>query len=151
MNLHERKETAVHHAMALSGGFFGMYALTIRSATFGSSETSNLIYLVVAGLSGSLRSFLIRLGALVCYIAGIVFATLMPKILKKPDFRYISIGIDILACLMLAQLPEELDPVLALYPCSLPLPYSGWPLPAPQATTARPYFPPKICASASLP
>ena len=102
--------------MALSGGFFGMYALMIRSATFGSSETSNLIYLVVAGLSGSLHSFLIRLGALVCYIAGIVFATLMPKILKKPDFRYISIGIDILACLMLAQLPEELDPVLALYP-----------------------------------
>ena len=116
MNLHERKETAVHHAMALSGGFFGMYALMIRSATFGSSETSNLIYLVVAGLTGSLHSFLIRLGALVCYIAGIVFATLMPKILKKPDFRYISIGIDILACLMLAQLPEELDPVLALYP-----------------------------------
>lgn len=116
MNMHERKETAVHHAMALSGGFFGMYALMIRSATFGSSETSNLIYLVVAGLSGSLHSFLIRFGALACYIAGIVFATLAPKILKKPDFRYVSIGTGILACLLLAQLPEEMDPVLALYP-----------------------------------
>ena len=102
--------------MALVGGFFGMYALMVRNATFGSSETSNLIYLVVAGLSGSFRSFLIRIGALLCYIAGIVFATLAPKILKKADFRYISIGIDVLACLLLAQLPAELDPVLALYP-----------------------------------
>ena len=116
MNEKIKRETAVHHSMALVGGFFGMYALMVRNATFGSSETSNLIYLVVAGLSGSFRSFLIRIGALLCYIAGIVFATLAPKILKKADFRYISIGIDVLACLLLAQLPAELDPVLALYP-----------------------------------
>ena len=116
MDIQERKETAVHHAMALSGGFFGMYALLIRSATFGSSETSNLIYLVVAGLSGSVHSFLIRLGALICYIAGIVFATLAPKFWKNTDLRYLSIGINVLACLLLAQFPGEMDPVLALYP-----------------------------------
>ena len=116
MDLHERKEITIHHVMALTGGFFGMYALTIRGGTFGSSETSNLIFLLAAGLSGSLQSFLIRLGALACYIAGIVFATLAPKMMKKTDFHYISIGIDILACLLLASLPEQMDPVLALYP-----------------------------------
>ena len=112
----ESKEIAVHHTMALAGGFFGMYALMIRSSTFGSSETSNLIFLVVTGLTGSPHSFLIRLGALLCYIAGIVFATLAPKLLKKRDLRCVSIGIDVLACLLLAQLPESMDPVLALYP-----------------------------------
>ena len=116
MDIHERKEITIHHVMALTGGFFGMYALTIRGGTFGSSETSNLIFLLAAGLSGSLQSFLIRLGALACYIAGIVFATLTPKMMKKTDFHYISIGIDILACLLLASLPEQMDPVLALYP-----------------------------------
>ena len=36
--------------------------------------------------------------------------------MKKADLHYISIGIDILACLLLAGLPEQMDPVLALYP-----------------------------------
>lgn len=116
MNTKEKRETAAHHAMAIVGGFFGVYALLTRSETFGSSETSNLIYLTVAGLSGSLSSFMIRLGGTLCYIAGIVFATLAPKYLKKTDFRYISILIDAAACLLLAQIPAGTEPVLALYP-----------------------------------
>ena len=39
-----------------------------------------------------------------------------PENPENPDFRYVSIGTGILACLLLAQLPEEMDPVLALYP-----------------------------------
>lgn len=116
MNAKEKRETAAHHAMAAVGGFMGVYALLTRSETFGSSETSNLIYLTVAGLNGSAHSFMIRLGGTLCYIAGIVFATLMPKYLKKMDFRYISIFIDAVACLLLAQIPAGTDPVLALYP-----------------------------------
>ena len=38
----QRREAAAHHAMAMVGGFFGIYALTIRSETFGSSETVQL-------------------------------------------------------------------------------------------------------------
>lgn len=116
MTAKEKRETVAHHAMAVVGGFFGVYALLTRNETFGSSETSNLIYLTIAGLSGSVSSFCIRLGGTLCYIAGIVFATLMPKYLKKPDFRYISILIDGIACLALAQIPAGTDPVLALYP-----------------------------------
>lgn len=48
-----RQETRAHHAMAAVGGFFGVYALLTRGGTFGSSETSNLIYLVVSGLDGT--------------------------------------------------------------------------------------------------
>lgn len=116
MNTKDKTQTAAHHAMALVGGFFGVYALMTRSATFGSSETSNLIYLTIDGLGASLPDFLIRLGATLCYIGGIVFATLIPKFLKKWDIRYLSILIDAAACLLLAQIPGEADPVLALYP-----------------------------------
>ena len=116
MNTKDKTQTAAHHAMALVGGFFGVYALMTRSATFGSSETSNLIYLTIDGLGTSLPDFLIRLGATLCYIGGIVFATLIPKFLKKWDVRYLSILIDTAACLLLAQIPGDADPVLALYP-----------------------------------
>lgn len=116
MNTKEKTETAAHHAMAIVGGFMGVYALMTRNATFGSSETSNLIYLTIAGLNGSFLSFFIRLGGTLCYIAGIVFATLVPKYLKKPDFRYISILVDAIACLMLAHIPAKTDEVLSLYP-----------------------------------
>lgn len=111
-----KRERAAHHAMAAVGGFLGVYALLTRSETFGSSETSNLIHLVLAGLNGSVSDFLVRLGATACYIAGIVFATLTPKFLKKADFRFWAIGVDALACLLLAQIPAGTDPVLALYP-----------------------------------
>lgn len=116
MNTKEKTETAAHHAMAVVGGFMGIYALMTRNSTFGSSETSNLIYLTVAGLNGSLPSFFIRLGATLCYIAGIVFATLLPKYLKKTDFRYVSIAVDAVACLALASIPAGTDEVLSLYP-----------------------------------
>lgn len=116
MNTKEKTETAAHHAMAVVGGFMGIYALMTRNSTFGSSETSNLIYLTVAGLNGSALSFFIRLGGTLCYIAGIVFATLAPKYLKKTDFRYISILVDAAACLMLACIPAGTDEVLSLYP-----------------------------------
>lgn len=110
------RETIAHHAMAVVGGFFGVYALMNRNATFGSSETTNLIYLFVAGLAGDRREFLIRVVALLVYISGIVFATLIAKCFRDRDFRYVAIVIDIAACLILAQIPEDVNVVLALYP-----------------------------------
>lgn len=112
----DRLETIVHHSMAVTGGFFGVYALLNRSDTFGSSETSNLIFLIVCGLDGSFLAFAIRLGSMLCYIAGIVFATLAPKYITRIDFRYISIGIDMIACVLLALIPPDVHPVIALYP-----------------------------------
>ena len=109
-------ETRVHHAMAVVGGFFGVYALLTRGGTFGSSETSNLLYLVVAGLDGSWGSALVRLGGIVCYIAGIVLAVLFRRTGQMARLRWASIAIDLAACLALAFIPAETDPILALYP-----------------------------------
>lgn len=116
MNRKEKTETLAHHTMAVVGGFLGVYALMTRNETFGSSETSNLIYLTIAGLGSSWSSFTVRLGATLCYIAGIVFATLGPKYVKHTDFRYVSLLTDAAACLILAHIPAGTDPVLALYP-----------------------------------
>ncbi len=112
----ELQETRAHHAMAAVGGFFGVYALLTRDGTFGSSETSNLIYLVISGLDGTLYPALIRLGAMACYIAGIVLAVLWRRSGRKPEIRIWAIVIDGAACLLLARIPPETDPILSLYP-----------------------------------
>lgn len=111
-----RQETRAHHAMAAVGGFFGVYALLTRNATFGSSETSNLIYLVVSGLDGTWGPALIRLGAMLCYIAGIVLVVLQRRQGRLGRMRGCSIVIDLAACLLLAWIPAETDPILSLYP-----------------------------------
>ena len=110
------QETRTHHAMAAVGGFFGVYALLTRGGTFGSSETSNLIYLVVSGLDGTWGPALIRLGGTACYIAGIVFAVLLRRYGRRPQAQILSISVDFAACLLLAWIPAETDPILALYP-----------------------------------
>lgn len=110
------RETWAHHAMAAAGGFFGVYALLTRGGTFGSSETSNLIYLVIAGLDGTWDSALVRLGGTACYIAGIVFTVLWRRCGRRPQAQILSIAVDAAACLMLARIPAETDPILALYP-----------------------------------
>lgn len=102
--------------MAAAGGFFGVYALLTRGGTFGSSETSNLIYLVVSGLDGTWGPALIRLGGTACYIAGIVFAVLLRRYGRRPQAQILSISVDFAACLLLAWIPAETDPILALYP-----------------------------------
>ena len=91
-------ETAAHHSIALTGGFFGIYALLLRSENFGSSETANLIYLFAAGLGGDWQKFGIRLAALFVYVAGLVFATLIAKRFEKGDIRYPAILVDLAAC-----------------------------------------------------
>nr|WP_326127336.1 YoaK family protein [uncultured Oscillibacter sp.] len=110
------RETWAHHAMAAVGGFFGVYALLTRGGTFGSSETSNLIYLVVAGLDGTWGSALVRLGGTACYIAGIVFAVLWRRYGRGVRLRIWAIAIDFAACLLLAWIPAGTDPILSLYP-----------------------------------
>lgn len=116
MNKLNLSETAAHHSIALMGGFFGIYALLLRNENFGSSETANLIFLFASGLGGEWSVFRIRLAALFVYIGGLVFATLISKCFKKGDFRYLGILVDLIACLVLAWIPADVDPVLALYP-----------------------------------
>lgn len=71
---------------------------------------------MVAGLDGTWGSALVRLGGTACYIAGIAFAVLWRQYRRKTQLQICSIAIDAAACLGLAWIPAETDPILALYP-----------------------------------
>ncbi len=111
-----RREIRTHHAMALAGGFFGIYAILLRDGNFGSAETGNLIYLVIAGLSRSLPEFLLRLGSMLCYAGGIVLAVLIRRHRGRRALRWSALAADGAVCLLLAQIPGTANPLAALYP-----------------------------------
>ena len=112
----ETTETIAHHTLCLTGGFLGIYALLIREGTFGSAETSNLILLVVSGLTGTLGELLVRLGAVGCYASGIALAVVGRRYWRPFRMRCLSIAVTTAACLACAWIPGEADPLLALYP-----------------------------------
>lgn len=112
----QKREVIAHHAMAAVGGFCGIYAIENRSENFGSSETANLIYLFAAGLSGNYREMLIRILAFCCYIGGIVFVTLAARKCKNKDARYVALIVEVIGVFVLAQIPADIHPIIALYP-----------------------------------
>ncbi len=105
-----------HHSMSAVGGFFGVYALFMRSDVYGSAATANLIYLFAAGLKGSLSDAAVRIGALGLFALGISAATVLLRRGRGGYLHRTALGIDLLCCLVLAQIPAGVNPVLALYP-----------------------------------
>ena len=112
----ETTETIAHHTLCLTGGFLGIYALLIREGTFGSAETSNLLLLVVSGLTATLGALLVRLGAVGCGASGIALAVVGRRYWRPFRLRCLSIAVTTAACLACAWIPGEADPLLALYP-----------------------------------
>lgn len=110
-----RIETWLHWNMSFVGGFFGAYALLNRSATFGSSETANMVYIVTALLGTNLREGMIRIAALLIYVLGIELTVFLPRFTKF-DMRIVAVLMDAAAILVIAQLPAEMDFMIALYP-----------------------------------
>ena len=115
MKKEERLDTYIHYCMCAMGGFFGGYAILNRCEVFGSSQTANLINLMLDLLGRNLPEFLVHLGAAVLYMAALALAVVLVK-RTKIHMRYFSIVIDFLAIGILCCLPEEMDPILALYP-----------------------------------
>ena len=111
-----RREIRTHHAMALAGGFFGGYAILTRGGTFGSAETGNLIYLVISGLTRSGWDFLLRLGSMLVYAVGIACSVLVRRYRTPACLRRCALAADAAACLLLAWIPAEVNPIAALYP-----------------------------------
>ena len=115
MKWNNKSEVRLHFIMALAGGFFGGYAVFGRMGVFGSAQTANLIDLVGDILGSDLVDAAERLGALVIYISAmIIFAVLSRK--TKWNLKYLVFAVETVAVVILAALPEKLDPVVALYP-----------------------------------
>lgn len=105
----------LHYTMSFAGGIFAIYALLKHSNVFGSAETSNMILLVNDLLQWDLFHIIIRFISLIVYALGIIFTLWMAKYHPAIQKR-LCIIIDCLAALILGFLPENIHPVIALYP-----------------------------------
>lgn len=115
MEWNNRSEVWAHFIMAVCGGFFGGYAIFGRMAVFGSAQTANLIELVGDILGRNLTDASLRLGALLLYAAAMMIFVVLRE--KTPlNLKYLAIAVDATAAAATAAMPEQMDPVLALYP-----------------------------------
>lgn len=115
MEAERKQERHLHYTMSFVGGIFALYSLLEHANVFGSAETSNMILLVKDLLNFDLFHILIRIFSLLIYICGIVTALWMAK--HHPHIqKRLCLAIDVFTALILGLLPENIHPVIALYP-----------------------------------
>lgn len=108
-------DTYVHRCMSTVGGLLGAYALINRLDIFGSSQTSNLIHVVLAGAKMDFKDLFIRVVAVILYGIGTSLTVFMPYYLKW-NTQYMSIGIDMLVASILPFFSGIVNPIIGLYP-----------------------------------
>ena len=104
-----------HMSFAIVGGFFGAYAILGPSGVFGNAQTVNLLQLLFDSLFGQWSSLLLHVGALLCYIVGVISAVLLRKKYNRDTGR-ISPIITAVCAILLDFLPSGLSPMVYLYP-----------------------------------
>lgn len=105
----------IHHSMALVGGYLGVYALLCRDDFFGNALTANMIYIITSLLGTNFIDVLIRVVGVLIYMAGIASTNILAKKYHK-NLHPIGIAIDFIAICILGVLPEDMNPVIGLYP-----------------------------------
>ena len=115
MKEENKSEIRQHFLMAVCGGFFGGYAIFGRMATFGSAQTANLIELVGDVLGRNITDALLRIGALAIYVGAMALFTALRK-KTTLNLKYLVVLIEAAAALALGFFPENMSPILAVYP-----------------------------------
>lgn len=92
-----------------------MYAILSRCDIFGSAQTMNLICLVMALFGHNLADVLLRLGAVLVYMTAIALTVYLPKH-TSVQLPALSLTINGIVFVILGFLPEEMNPLLGLYP-----------------------------------
>ena len=105
----------IHHSMAITGGYLGVYALLCRDDFFGNALTSNMIYIVTSLFGQNLMDVLIRIAAVLLYVAGCASTIVLSKKYHKKLYPY-SLAVTGLAIIILGFLPERMNAVVGLYP-----------------------------------
>lgn len=114
-NLHTNQKNLIHWLMCGAGGYLGVYALFLRGGVFGSAATGNLLECMIDLAELQLNEVLIRLGG------GIMFA--LPFVISKwmelktdVNRRRFALYLEMGVMMLLAMIPSDCHPVLALYP-----------------------------------
>ena len=86
----------IHYTLSFIGGYLGLYAIVSRADLFGNAQTANLIGVVRDLIGRNFSDMLLRVGALLIYMAAVILTVWIPEHFSA-DLRFISIGIDIFA------------------------------------------------------
>ncbi len=104
-----------HMSFAVVGGFFGAYAILGPCGLFGNAQTVNLLQLLFDSLFGQWYSFLLHVGALLCYILGVMAAVILRRKYQRNVGR-ISPIITAVCTLLLDVFPLDMPHMAFLYP-----------------------------------
>ncbi len=115
MKLLDKRQLVIHSSMCVIGGFIGAYTIMNRGGNLGSAQTMNMIDIVLAICGRSFWDFLIRIGGLIIYTAGVFSCTVLSKKTKMNMQRY-AITVDMIGFVGLCLIPENVNDFLALYP-----------------------------------
>lgn len=114
LSIKKNKDLILHSIMCSIGGFMGGYAVLCRG-NLGSSQTINMIDIVLGILGKNRGELLLRLIGFLLYIMGIELVVIFTKKTKINLQRY-SIIIDMAGFLLLAMIPEDVNKLAGLLP-----------------------------------
>ncbi len=115
MKDNEQLQCWIHHTVAMTGGYLGIYAILCRGDFFGNAQTSNLIYLVHSLVGRDFPQMMLRVGALLLYMIGTALTVLVKK-KTAWNSHVFSLFVTSICIYILGLLPEEMNVILALYP-----------------------------------
>ncbi len=105
----------IHYIIALCGGLFAVYAMLSRLGNLGQAQTTNIIDIICSILGRNTAEGMLRLIAALLFIGSMILATVLAN-RTKWDLRYLAIGLDLVAAVMIGFFPLTMNPVIALYP-----------------------------------
>lgn len=107
-------ELSLFYSAAFIGGFFGGYAV-MRSDMFASSQTMNILMMMLNLFGSNFSEFLIRFCIMVIYAGAISVCILVPRYTKY-DIRLISSVVTAGSSVIMACIPADSKSVLSLLP-----------------------------------
>ncbi len=111
----ESCERIIFYTAAAAGGIFAGYTVAF-AGILGTAQTSNLIEIIDRLIEGDYAQLLICLGAVGVYAAAIVLTRII-KSFSRADIRLTSLAVSAAAAAAMAFMPEDTEPMMALYPC----------------------------------
>ena len=120
-------ELCLFYIAAFVGGFFAGYAV-IRCGMFASSQTMNIISIMLSLFGKDFGEFMVRLLIMLLYACAIALGIIIPRYTKL-DVRLVSISVTSFAAVLLACIPTHITITLSMVPVffSMALQWSAFP------------------------
>ena len=69
----------IHYTLSFIGGYLGLYAIVSRADLFGNAQTANLLGVVRDLIGRNFSDMLLRVGALLIYMAAVILTVWIPE------------------------------------------------------------------------